>query len=52
MKWKTERLHLLVASRKEVDIAARFSEMIAEPLEIFALSLQTHVVDGDIQSYV
>jgi hypothetical protein len=52
MKWKTERLHLLVASRKEVDIAARFSEMLAEPLEIFALPLQTHVVDGDIQSYV
>jgi hypothetical protein len=52
IKWKTGRLHLLVASRKEVDIAARFSEMLTESLETFALPIQTHVVDGDIQSYV
>jgi hypothetical protein len=52
MKWKSETLHLLVASRDKVDIAARFSEMLTEPLETFALSLQTDVVDGDIQSYV
>jgi ankyrin repeat protein len=52
MKWKSETLHLLVASRDEVDIAARFSEMLTEPLETFARPLQTHVVDGDIQSYV